>query len=174
MLLALQYLSHVCPFLIGIFIFSSITLLAQDNGDNHHRNQNTSGNNDRNDNRDNRNNQVPDKVQHSFQQDYPNAQNPQWNNTNGQWHGAYKDKDNRVVDAYYNGEGQRIDTHSSYNQNELPERVRDRANRRYQSDYRSYRIDRPSSHPLFEIRLEGGRNFYYDENGRKRRYRDRH
>jgi hypothetical protein len=105
---------------------SSITLFAQDNGDKHDRNQNTNRNNDRNDNSDNRNNQVPDKVQHSFQQDYPNAQNPQWNNSDGQWHGAYKDKDNRDVDAYYNGDGQRIDTHSSYNQNELPERVRDR------------------------------------------------
>ena len=160
--------------LIGIFILSSITLFAQDNGDNHDRNQNTNRNNDRNDNRDNRNNQVPDKVQHSFQQDYPNAQNPQWNNSNGQWHGTYKDKDNRDVDAYYNGDGQRIDTHSSYNQNELPERVRDRANRRYHSNYKSYRIDRPTSQPLFEIRLEGGRDFYYDENGRKRRYDDKH
>lgn len=156
--------------LIGLFILSSVTLFAQDNKDEHDRDQNKN----RSENRDSRNNQAPENVQRSFRQDNPNTQNTHWENTNGQWHATYRDKDNRDVDTYYNSGGQRIDTHSSYNQNELPERVRDRANKRYHSNYKSYRIDRPNSQTIFQIRLEDGRNFYYDENGRKRRYRDHH
>ena len=149
--------------LIGLFILCSASLFAQDNGDNHDRNQNT-----------NRNNQVPDNVQHSFQQDNPNAQNPQWSNTNGQWHGSYKDQNNRNVDAYYNINGERIDTHTSYNQQELPPRVRRKADKRYHGSYNTYRIDRPNSQPLFQIQLQTGGTTYMDENGRKRKYDDRH
>jgi len=150
--------------LIGIFIFSSITLFAQDNGDNH----------DRNDNRDNSNNQVPDKVQHSFQQDYPNAQKTRWDNTNGKWHATYKDQDNRNADTYYNTDAQRIDTHTAYKQDELPSKVQENANKKYHSKYNTYRIDRPNSQPLYQIKLQSGSTTYMDENGRKRKYEDRH
>jgi len=143
--------------LVGIFLLGSVTLFAQDNRDDHERN-----------------NQVPDNVQHSFQRDNPNAQNPRWENKNGQWHSAYRDKDNRDVDAYYDGNGQRIDTHSHYDDNELPDRVRIVAHKRYHSNYKTYRIDRPNSQVLFQIRLDDGRNFYYDEHGKKRHYEDRH
>ena len=61
------------------------------------------------------------------------TQNAQWNNTNGQWHGTYKDQKNRNVETYYNNNGERIDTHTSYNQEELPSRVRERANKKYHS-----------------------------------------
>ena len=52
--------------LIGLFILSSTTLFAQDNRDNRDKNQNAN----RSQNTDGRNTQVPDNVQHSFQQDY--------------------------------------------------------------------------------------------------------
>ena len=58
-----------------------------------------------NENRNSRNYQAPENVQRSFQQDNPNTQNTHWENTNGQWHASYKDKDNRDVDTYYNGNG---------------------------------------------------------------------
>jgi len=156
--------------LIGLFILSSTTLLAQDNRDNRHRNQNTNGNQ----HRDDRNTQVPENVQQSFQKDYPNAQNPEWNNTNGQWHGTYKDQNSRNVETYYYSNGQRIDTHLTYNQDELPSKVRNRANKRYHSNYNTYRIDRPNSQPIYQVRSQDGNTIYMDENGRKRIYRDRH
>ena len=110
--------------LIGIFILSSTTLFAQDHRDNN----------------------APTNIQHSFQQDYPNAQSTQWNNSNGQWHGTFKDQNNRNVETHYNADGQRIDTHISYNQNELPSSVKDRANKKYNTNYISTRIERPNSH----------------------------
>jgi hypothetical protein len=152
--------------LIGLFILSSATLFAQDNKDNRDRNQNP--------NRDDRNNQVPEHVQRSFQQDNPNAQNPQWSNNNGQWHGSYKDQNDRNIDTYYNGNGERIDTHTSYKQEELPTRVRRRANKRYHGNYNTYRIDRPNSQPLFQIQLRTGGTTYMDKRGRETNYDDHH
>jgi hypothetical protein len=144
--------------LLGALLLSSASLFAQDD----HR-------------QDGDNNRVPDNVQRSFQREYPNAQNPQWQNTNGQWHSTYRDKDNREAESYYNLDGRRIDTHYSYNNNDLPPRVRERADRRYQSNYLAYRVERPNAQPLFQIRIgDNDRANYYDENGRKRRYRDRH
>jgi hypothetical protein len=138
--------------LIGLFILSSTTLFAQNN----------------------RNHQVPASVQNSFQKDYPNSQNPQWNNSNGQWHGTYKDKNNRNVETHYNPNGQRIDTHISYNQNELPSKVRDVANKKYNTNYSSNRIERPNSQPLYQIKSQSGSTTYMDENGKKRKYNDNH
>ena len=146
--------------LIGLLIMSTSTVFAQDNRDNH--------------NHQNRDNNVPTPVQRSFQKDYPNVQNPQWNNTNGQWHGRYKDENNRDVESHYNGRGQRIDTHITYDQKELPENVRNNANRRYSPNYKTYRIERPNSQPLYQIRTQNGRTVYMDENGRQRKYNDRH
>jgi hypothetical protein len=138
--------------LIGLFILSSTTLFAQ-------------GNRDKN---------VPTNVQHSFQQDYPKAQNPQWNNSNGQWHGTYKDQNNRNVETHYKSNGQRIDTHIPYNQNELPSKVRDVANKKYNTNYSSNRIERPNSQPLYQIKSQSGSTTYMDENGKRSKYKDSH
>jgi hypothetical protein len=138
--------------LIGIFILSCTTLFAQDHRDNN----------------------VPTNVQHSFQKDNPNAQSTQWNTSNGQWHGTYKDRNNRNVETHYNTGGVRIDTHISYNQNELPSSVRDRANKEYNTNYTSSRIERPNSQPLYQIKSGNGSTIYMDENGNKRKYKDSH
>ena len=147
--------------LVGLFILSVTVLFAQDN-------QNRD-----NQNRNNRNNLPPD-IQRSFQKEYPHAQNARWNNTNGQWHGSYRDQHNRNVDTYYDRNGQRVDTHVPYDRNDLPSPVRENADRRYHTNYDSYRIERPNSQPLFQIILQTGGTQYMDENGKTRRYRDRH
>ena len=145
--------------LFGLLCMSSFSLFAQDNRENsNHQNR---GN-------------VPAPVQRSFQKDYPNVQNPQWNNSNGQWHGTYKDQNNRNVQSNYNTRGQRIDTHVEYDNKELPDNVRNTANKRYSSSYKTYRIERPNSQPLFQIKTQNGHTVYMDENGRQRKYNDRH
>lgn len=152
--------------LIGLLVFSSSALFAQENRDNNNQTRD-------NQNRDHREN-VPNNVQQGFQRDNPNAQNTQWNNTNGQWHGTYRDQNNRNVETYYNNEGQRLDTHIGYDRNDLPATVRTRADKRYSNSYHTYRIERPNSTPLYQIKTDDGRTTYWDENGKKRRYKDRH
>ena len=153
--------------LIGLLILSSTSLFAQNDRDDR--------NNDNNRHRDqDRNNRVPENVDRSFRQQYPNAQNTQWRNSNGQWVGRYKDENNRDVQTYYNSNGQRVDSHYYLDQNDLPVTVRNNANRRYNSNYKTYRIDRPNDQPVYQVRTQDGRTVYMDENGNKRKYKDRH
>ncbi len=148
--------------IMGILLLSSSSLFAQDNNNDHHRNGDE-------------NNRVPENIQHSFTRDNPNAQNTQWQKTNGQWRSDYKDKDNRDATAYYRSNGKRIDTHYSYSNNELPAKVREKADHKYHSNYHAYRIDRPNAQPLFQIKIgDNAKATYYDENGNKRSYNDRH
>ncbi len=154
-------------FLIGIFILSGTTLFAQD----------YRGDQKKNMYQDNRsNNGRPEEVRRSFDRDYPNAQNAQWNNSNGQWHASFRDQNNKNIETYYDYNGRRIDTHTPYDQNEFPSNVRDRADRRYNANgnYNGYRIDRPDNEPLFQLKIESGRSIYMNENGKKRKYKDRH
>jgi hypothetical protein len=153
--------------LMGLLILSVTTTVFAQNDRNSRRNRNMNQSN---------NTTVPDPVRQSFQRDNPNVRDPQWSNTNGQWRGVYKDRDNKDVETYYENDGRRVDTHIRYNQTELPPQVRDRAERRYHTtgNYDAYRIERPNSQPLFQLRIQSGRTIYLDENGRKRRYRDRH
>lgn len=154
-------------FLVGLFILSCTTLFAQDNRNDQNRNMD----------KDNKyNNGRPDEVRRSFERDYPNAQNPQWNNSNGQWHASFRDQNNKNIETHYDNYGRRIDTHTPYDQNEFPGNVRDRADRRYNTNgnYNGYRIDRPDYEPLFQLKIQSGRTIYMNENGEKRRYKDRH
>jgi hypothetical protein len=151
-------------FLIYLLVLSSVTTSAQNN-DNHDRKEHHDDNN-----RDN----LPDNVRSSFQRDNPDVKDVHWQNSNGQWHSTYRDRDNHDADAYYDNDGRRIDTHYSYNETELPEGLRERLRRRNLSGYHAYRIDRPESGALFQITLGDGTISYYDENGRKRHYHDRH
>lgn len=152
--------------LIGLLVFSSTALFAQENRDNNNQNRD-------NQNRDHREN-VPTNVQQVFQRENPGAQNTQWSNTNGQWHGTYKDQNNRNVETYYSSDGHRVDTHTRYDRNDLPASVKTRADKKYSSNYETYRIDRPNSESLYQIKPQSGRTRYLDKNGKKRRYKDRH
>jgi hypothetical protein len=120
-----------------------------------------------------------DKVRQSFQRDYPNARDAQWSQTNNQWHSTYKDDQNRNVNAYYDQDGNRVDTHISLNRKDVPQNVDNRANSKYHANgnYQVQRIERPSNPPLFQIRIQTGtkdRTVYMDEQGRERRYNDHH
>lgn len=149
--------------LIGLLIFSSTAAFAQHSQDQNRNNQNNHRN-------------VPSKVQSTFQQDYPNAHNTQWKNANGEWHGTYKDENNRDVQTHYRSNGQRIDTHISYGQNDLPEKVRTNLSDRYheKGNYKAYKIERNNSTPLYQVRRHNGQTIYMDENGNKKTYRDHH
>jgi hypothetical protein len=150
--------------LICLLLISSVTTFAQNNDD-HDR--------DRHEHHDDDRNNVPDNVRNSFQRDNPDVKDAHWQNTNGRWHSTYRDRDNHDADSYYDNDGRRIDTHYSYNESELPGGLRDRLRRRYHSNYRAYRIDRDGG-TLFQITLGDGTIIYYDANGRRRNYDDRH
>src|SRR6202049_793718 len=124
-------------------------------------------------------NNVPSSVKQTFQRENPTVRDAQWNQTNGQWHANYKDNNNRNVDAYYDGNGRRRDTHIAWDKKDVPQVVDSRINRTYHANgnYKVERIERPGSTPLFKIGIQTGsknRTLYMDEQGRARKYNDHH
>jgi hypothetical protein len=122
---------------------------------------------------------VPPPVRQSFQRDYGDVRDTRWEQTNGQWHAHYRDNNNRDVDAYYDRDGNRRDTHIAWDRRDVPQNVDNRINRRYHvnGEYRVQRIERPLFPPLFQIRIQRGtrdRTIYMDEQARRRRYHDEH
>ena len=158
-------------FALLLVVMSISSLSAQDRDS---RNRNDDRN--RNYNRD-----VPQSVQRSFQRDNPNYNNVQWSKSGNQWHATYPDRNynDRNSEIYYNRNGRMVDRHIQWNQNEIPQNVRQNIYSRYHvnNGYNVYRIERPNSQPLFQVRLNiGGQNrdVYMDQNGREVRYRDIH
>lgn len=80
--------------LVWLFILSSTAVFAQDNRNSNNKDMNPHNNHD-----------VPDEVRRSFHRDNPEAQNPQWNSSNGQWRSTYKDGNNKDVESYYDNNG---------------------------------------------------------------------
>lgn len=150
---------------MSLLLLSSITIFAQQSDDHNGNRDNRRNNNAQNYN-------PPDNIQQSFQRDNPEVKNAQWQNSRGRWHTTYKDKDNRDADAYYDNDGNRLATHYAYNQTDLPEGVRRRLEKRHETGYQAYRIERPNSGVLFQITFSNGNVTYYDENGKKRKYRE--
>jgi hypothetical protein len=127
-----------------------------------------------NDRRD-RDHQAPQPIQRSFQKDYPDMTVTNWQRQNSnQWHGIYKDKNNRDIDVYYDGKGKRLSSHQPWDRKDVPQVLDRRINTRYHTrDYQVFRIERPNYKPLFQIKLEiGGKNrvVYMDERGNERKY----
>ena len=124
-------------------------------------------------------NYVPDQVRKSFQREYPNVNDAQWNRTNNQWHASYQDERQRNVDSYYDQRGNRVDTRTTWDRTDVPRRVDYNVNRMYNLDgnYTAIRIQRPSYQPLFKIYFQSGtrnRTVYMDEYGRRASYQDNH
>lgn len=124
-------------------------------------------------------NHAPAKIQQSFQKDNPNTNDARWSEGNNQWHANYKDNNNRNVDAYYDRNGLRKDTHTTLDKRDVPQNVDSRVNGRYNANgnYNVARIDRPNDQPLFQIKIQRGgsaRTVYMDEQGREKRYNDHH
>jgi hypothetical protein len=122
-----------------------------------------------------RDQQMPSTVQKSFERDNPGVTNANWDRrNNNQWHGTYRDKNNRDVEVFYDRSGHRMSTHKQWDRNDFPKDLDHRFNTRYHtSDYQVYRIERPKAKPLFQIRFQlGGKDktVYMDERGRETRY----
>ena len=118
---------------------------------------------------------VPSSVRRSFQKDYPSVNNAQWAQKSGQWHATYRDNSNRDVDAYYDRYGKRQETHIAWDRKDVPPQLDNRVYNRYHSrDYNVYRIERPRSKPLFEIRIGSKKPVYMDEQGREQKYYGHH
>src|SRR6202000_876601 len=75
---------------------------------------------------------APEKVRGAFQKDNPQSSNTQWEQRNNQWHASYKDDNNRKSDAYYDGNGNRIETHTILNKKDVPENIDNSVNRKYE------------------------------------------
>ena len=142
--------------IFSLLLLSSTTLLAQVNRNNDDRR--------------------PMAVRRSFERDYPSVTNVQWGLRNGQWEGTYRDNNNRQVMVHYDRYGRRIDSHIAWDRNEVPQDIDRSVNRRYHanSNYQVFKIERPRSQPLFQIRIGTRRPIYMDERGRERKYYDHH
>ena len=169
-------MKQICMLLL--VVMSMNTLMAQQR-DERNRNRDQQDQRNQRDQRDHRD--VPQPVQRSFQRDNPNYNNVQWSRSGNQWHATYPDRryNNRNAEVYYDRNGRMRDRHVEWNQNEVPQPVRQNITTRYHvtNGYNVSRIERPNSQPLFQIRLNTGgqsRQVYMDENGREVRYRDRH
>jgi hypothetical protein len=131
----------------------------------------------------NRSHRVPETVQQSFHRDYPDAANPRWSQSNGQWHADFTDRsadDRGEMVAHYDRDGRHIDSHIPYNREDVPASVMERAKKHYHGghNYRFTRIERPGDNDAFfqvRVNLNGReRTTYINESGRDREYHDRH
>ena len=122
----------------------------------------------------NRNNSTPPPtVEKSYQKDYSNYNHENWDMRNNRWHTRYTDRDhgNRTVDVYYDRNGRRMQSESTWNRDELPQEVKDRIRRKYHDDnYQAMRIEKPGRGFYFQITLGGNRKVNLDERGREVRY----
>lgn len=129
-----------------------------------------------------RQHQPPRAVQQAFHRNYPEAGDPQWSSSHGQWNADFSDRsryDRGEMVAHYDHRGRHIDSHIPYDRNDVPPAVIQRTERRHPGgrDYRYTRIESPGQQPLFQVSLNlGGSNktMYVDENGRERQYHDHH
>jgi hypothetical protein len=125
---------------------------------------------------------VPEKIQRSFHRDYPEARDPQWSSSNGQWHAYFDDHsryDRGEMVAYYDQYGHHIDSHIPYDRDDVPSAVVERTHRNYPDgkNYTYTRIERSGGQPLFrvELNLENkNRTLYVDESGHEQKYHDHH
>lgn len=124
---------------------------------------------------------VPGNVWNSFHRDYPNSMNERWEREGRNWHVYYADPryNNRQVDIYYDRRGRLLDSHTAWDNNNLPQDFNQRIYNRYhiRDNYRVYRIERPYGEPVFQIVLNDRgrqRTFYTDQYGNSIRYKDRH
>ena len=125
---------------------------------------------------------APASVRRSFGRDYPEARDPQWSSTHGQWHANFDDHgrySRGEMVANYNQYGRHIDSHIPYDNNDVPSTVVDRTQRNHPGgrDYTYTRIERPAGRSLFQVSLNlqnRNRTLYVVDNGREQQYHDHH
>jgi len=128
------------------------------------------------------NRHAPTAVQKSFSRDYPEASDPQWTSTNGQWHADFDDKsqnDRGAMVANYDQSGHHIDSHIPYDRNDVPAAVVGTTEKNYPGgkSYSYTRIERPVGQPLFQVDLNlknKNKTLYVDESGHEQKYNAHH
>jgi hypothetical protein len=124
--------------------------------------------------------QAPSTVTESFQKDYPDAKQPQWKQSNGQWNANFKrTSDNHNVAAYYDGKGQHIDSHVNLHKTDVPAPVVDRVSSKYPGGHVSQytKIERPNDNEVYQVKVKQhnkSRTVYVDGQGKDQSYRDKH
>src|ERR1700676_3688075 len=76
----------------------------------------------------------PGNVSRSFQKEYPQSQPSQWNHSNAVgWSATFEDKDhnNGEATAYFDQKGRHVDTHTPYDNQDVPQPVRDHVKSSY-------------------------------------------
>ena len=129
-----------------------------------------------------RHQQAPSTIQRSFHRDYPEAGNPQWRSTSGQWSADFTDRsryDRGEMVAHYDQSGHHVDSHIPYDRNDVPPVVVQKTERNYPGarDYNYTRIEHPGQKPLFQVNLNlrgSNKTVYLDDNGREKQYHDHH
>ncbi len=122
---------------------------------------------------------APEKVQQTFQNEYPDAKRTNWSMSNGQWHADFKDRDHGEMVAHYNRNGEHIDSHIPFDRQDVPAPVIEKVKSRYHDgrDFRYTKIERRGENNLYQVRVHHhGREriIYLDDHGEERKYTDRH
>jgi hypothetical protein len=125
---------------------------------------------------------APSAVKHAFHRDYPEAQDPQWSSSHGQWSADFNDRspyDRGEMIAHYDQNGHHVDSHIPYDRNDVPTAVVEQTERSYPDarDYNYTRIESPGRHPVFQVSLNlhgSNKMLYVDDNGREKEYHDHH
>jgi hypothetical protein len=123
----------------------------------------------------------PNDVRESFHRDYPKSQGGEWVNQGKGFEVKFNDRDNDNGEsvAYYRSDGVHIDTHSQYDNRDIPQPVTDHMTRNYSGSdgYRVVRIDRHSAPDMYEVHYTHKKyrhKIYVDEYGKEKNYHDYH
>ena len=123
---------------------------------------------------------TPDKVQRSFNNEYPQASRTRWSYDNSQWTAEFRQHGHGQMMARYGRDGEHIDTRDPLNKKDVPVAVKDRIKERYPHARRMEytRIERQHGNDQFyKVKLNrDGHDMivYMDARGRERGYYDRH
>ena len=97
----------------------------------------------------------PRDVQESFHRDYPKSQTGEWNRDGKAYSIKFNDRDNDNGEsvAYYRSDGVHIDTHTQYDNRDVPQPVMDHMQRNYSGaeSYRTVRIERYPGPDMYEM-----------------------
>jgi hypothetical protein len=124
----------------------------------------------------------PRAVTESFQKEYPQSKPSQWRHSNNGWSASFEDKDhnNGESTAYFNGSGKHLETHTVYDNNDVPASVRNHTRDSYGAtdNYEYTRIDRNGEKPVYKTQVKhkshGKKNIYIDNDGHERDYHENH
>ena len=123
----------------------------------------------------------PNAVQESFHKDYPKSESVQWGKNGKDYTVKFNDRDydNGESIAYYRANGGHIETHTQYDNHDVPKPVMDHMQKYYtgSENYNVVHIDRHSGPDLYEVRYthkKSKHKIYVDEYGKEHAHHDYH